>query len=166
MNDSDYQELLEASWRRKLTPAEETRLQAWLAVHSDKQSEWEAEAGLNQLIAQLPDAPVASNFTARVVQQLDRETAAAPRPSRVAEWCRRMFLRPASGLAWAAVLIAAGWLGYHQLGNSSRRERAQDLVVLLKSVGPEPTLFVDFDAIHKLPQADDEELYAVLSVQQ
>jgi len=169
MNEAEYQDLREAGWRRKLTPAEEARLQAWLAVHPDEQRDWDAEAGLNQLLGQLPDAPVPSNFTARVLQELDRETAPESPPvsrgGRLVEWLIRGFRRPAAGLGWAAALMIAGWLGYHQFSKPAGEAQPQDLAVLFKTVGQEPALFEDFDAIHKLPQADDEELYAVLSVQ-
>jgi len=165
MNEVDYQELREAGWRRKLTPAEAARLQGWLALHPEQQMEWEAEAGLNQLLSQLPDAPVASNFTARVLQELNRETAGVPDRAEPAGWLARWFRRPAAGLAWAAVLMVAGWIGYHQFTKPSGTAQAHDLAVLFKTVGQEPSLFEDFDAIRKLPQADDEELYAVLNVQ-
>jgi anti-sigma factor RsiW len=173
MNEAEYQDLREAGWRRKLTPAEEARLQAWLAQHPDHQKDWEAEAGLNQLLGQLRDAPVASNFTARVLQELDRKSTPESVPESVplfprgkfGEWLGRGFRRPAAGLAWAAVLMIAGWVGYHEFSKPSGQAQAQDLAVLFKTVGQEPALFEDFDAIHKLPQADDEELYAVLSVQ-
>ena len=169
MNEAEYQELREAGWRRKLTPAEEARLQAWMALHPEQQRDWEAEAGLNQLLGQLRDAPVASNFTARVLQELDRESAPVSVPvsrgGSLIEWLSRGFRRPAAGLAWAAALMFAGWAGYHQFSKPTGTAQAQDLAVLFKTVGQEPALFEDFDAIHKLPQADDEELYAVLSVQ-
>ena len=169
MNEAEYQDLREAGWRRKLTPAEEARLQAWLVLHPDQQRDWDAEAGLNQLLGHLRDAPVASNFTARVLQELARESVPESVPvfrrGSLGEWLSRWFQRPAAGLAWAAVLMIAGWAGYHQFSKPSGQAQAQDLAVLFKTVGQEPALFEDFDAIHKLPQADDEELYAVLSVQ-
>ena len=98
MNEAEYQELQEAGWRRRLTPAEEARIQAWLAAQPERRAEWEAEAGLNQWLGQLPDVPVASNFTARVMQKLDRERLTAPRRAGLAEWFSRAFRRPAVGL--------------------------------------------------------------------
>ncbi len=58
MNETEYRELMEASWRRQLTAAEEARLQAWLVAHPDEQPRWESESSLNQLLEQLPDVPV------------------------------------------------------------------------------------------------------------
>ena len=57
MNEAEYQELLEASWRRDLTPAEMARLHAGLAEQPDLRAGWEDESGLNRLLDQLPDAP-------------------------------------------------------------------------------------------------------------
>src|SRR5262245_52089399 len=79
MNESEYQALMEASWRRPLTDEEQARLDAWLRTHPAAHNEWEAEMALNRLLEQLPEAPVASNFTARVLQALDRESAALER---------------------------------------------------------------------------------------
>ena len=165
MNDADYEELKETAWRRKLSPAEEAKLQEWLGQNPNQQADWEAELGLNQLLGQLPQVAVASNFTARVLQELDKDSASSARHQNSGAWFTRWFRRPAAGLAWAAVLMVTGWLGYHQFSKPSGVARADDLAVLVKTVGQEPALFEDFDAIYTLPQADDEELYAVLSVQ-
>ena len=75
-NDPIYNHLRELSWRRKLTGAEEAELRAWLAAHPEAQADWEAEAGLNAALGRLPDVPVPSNFTARVLQAAEREAAA------------------------------------------------------------------------------------------
>src|SRR5437867_12432322 len=75
MNESLYQELREISWRRKLTPEEETRLQGWLAAHGDKQAERELEQSLSEQLRHLSDAPLSSNFTSQVMHTLDAELA-------------------------------------------------------------------------------------------
>ena len=54
-------------------------MRAWLAAHPEAQADWEAEAGLSEALGQLPDAPVPSNFTARVLQSVERESAAERR---------------------------------------------------------------------------------------
>ena len=75
MNDSEQQKLREASWRRPLAPDEEARLQQHLAAHPDAQAGWEEDLALNHLLAQTPAAPVASNFTARVLQAVELDAA-------------------------------------------------------------------------------------------
>src|SRR6266576_1862078 len=71
--------LRELSWRRPLTESEEAELRAWLAAHPEAQAGWEAETHLSAMLHQLPDATVPSNFTARVRQAVEQETAAAGR---------------------------------------------------------------------------------------
>src|ERR1035437_6364542 len=106
-DDPIYNHLRELSWRRKLTAAEEAQLQAWLAAHPDAQLDWEAEAGLTATLAALPDAPVPSNFTARVLQAAERETAAEQRRSgwNWAGWLRRRWLPK---VALTASVLCAG----------------------------------------------------------
>lgn len=167
MNDSEYQALIEESWRRPLTAAEQTRLDTWLAANPAVRRDWEADAALTRELLRLPNAPVASNFTALVMLSVEREVkVAARRPSlfeRFAQWLRR----PAARLAWAMVLIAAGLFGYQQHRANVREEMAKGLSALASMATlSDPTVFEDFEAIRSLGQAaptDDEELYAVLS---
>src|SRR5580692_12925488 len=80
MNDQDYKQLREAGWRRKLTDHEAAELQKHLAAHPELREEWEADTGLNSLLEKLPEAPaVSSNFTALVMQAVEREAGARNR---------------------------------------------------------------------------------------
>src|SRR5258707_9900894 len=104
-NDPLFIKFRELSWRRKLTPAEQTELRNWLAAHVEAQADWEAEAGLSDALDQLPDAPVPSNFTANVLQAIQRETAAEARARQTAfPWWRRLPWLPRT--AFAAVVVA------------------------------------------------------------
>src|SRR5688572_31432605 len=100
MNHELYQELVETSWRRKLTSEEEAELRAYLAAHPELQEEWEDEVFLTQRLDRLPNAPLASNFTAQVLQKLDldvaREERATRRPWQMSGWGRRWLPRYAS----------------------------------------------------------------------
>src|SRR5262245_27418143 len=107
MNDPLEKKLREISWRRKLSPAEEAELRAWLATHPDAEAEWKAEAGLNEILERLPNAPVPTNFTARVLEAIEREEAAEARRR---EWKWRLLLPRA---AVAAVIFTVAGLGYH-----------------------------------------------------
>ena len=165
MNDSEYQMLLVESWRRGLTPGEKARLQAFLAEQPERAVDWERETALNDALNRLPDAPVASNFTALVMQAVERESKRTePQGGESFGWFTRWLRRPASGLAWAAALALLAWSGYEQFYGRPHRERAMELSLIMKTVAPEAGVFGDFDAIQRLPAADDEELYAVLNV--
>ena len=166
MNESEYQALVEASWRRSLTDDEEARLDAWLRVHPEAHNEWEAESALNRILEELPEAPVASNFTARVLQAVERESATAARHESVLDRLKHWFWRPAPRVAWA--LLAAGLLGfgYQQHQTNVRGQMAKGLSVLANvATLSGPVVLQDFEAIQRLGQSapsDDEELYALL----
>src|SRR3954465_6935027 len=110
MNPNDPLEtrLREISWRRKLTPAEEGELRAWLAAHPEARAAWAAERELNEFLAGMPEAPVSSNFTARVLHAVEREAAAEARRLNP-KWSWRSFLPKT---AVAAVALMAGVFAY------------------------------------------------------
>ena len=88
------QELAELVWRRPLTPDEMARLRQFLAAHPEARSQWESEAALTRALDRLPPAPVSSNFTAQVLQAVQRTPA---RPA----WRRQFDLA-----SW----LPAGWM--------------------------------------------------------
>src|SRR6185436_14507392 len=88
--DPVYKRLRELSWRRPLTESEQAELRAWLAAHPEAEDDWETEKHLSAMLHKLPDAPVPSNFTARVRQAVEQETAAAGRrPGFPSRWAGR-----------------------------------------------------------------------------
>lgn len=167
MNESEYQALIEASWRRALTDDEQARLDSWLRTHPATQNEWEAEAALNRLLEQLPEAPVASNFTARVLQAVERESAAAARRESVFDRVKHWFWRPAPRVAWALVVAGLLGFGYHQHQTNVTSQVAKGLSVMANvATLSDPVVLQDFEAIQRLAKSapgDDEELYAVLN---
>src|SRR5437879_8108066 len=129
--DPFYRKLLEISWRRKLTESEAAELQAWLAAHPEIHAEWQEEAQLNELLEALPDAPMPSNFTARVLAEVEREEKLQARAGgsswRFWNWPFRWLPRA----AFAAVVLGSGLLAYHQhVIARERRELAVDLAKL------------------------------------
>ena len=168
MNESEYQALIEAGWRRSLTDDEQSRLDAWLRTHPEAHNEWEAESALNRLLEHLPEAPVASNFTARVLQAVERESAAeARRESKsIFDRVRQWFWRPAPRVAWALLVAGLLGFGYHQHQTNVRGEMARGLSVLANvATLSGPAVLQDFEAIDRLGKSapgDDEELYALL----
>ncbi|MBT7029115.1 MAG: hypothetical protein HN969_16315, partial [Verrucomicrobia bacterium] len=75
MNQSEFDNLLQTAIERDLTDGELARLQRWLTANPADQAEWEA---LDHLLASLPDTPVATNFAARVLDEIRRAEAAQP----------------------------------------------------------------------------------------
>jgi hypothetical protein len=165
MNESEYQALIEAGWRRALTSEEQARMDIWLAAqpHPQPPVDLEAEAALTHLLQKLPDAPLGSNFTAQVLQALEREAAAESRVTtpfaRFGQWLRR----PAIRLAWAVLVVGTVWFGYQQHQENVREDVTRGFAVLAKVAAlSDPTVLQDFDAIQRFP-GQDEELFAVLN---
>jgi ferric-dicitrate binding protein FerR (iron transport regulator) len=165
MNDPSYHPLRELSWRRKLTAAEAAELQAWLAAHPETRADWEAEAGLNEALGRLAGAPVPSNFTARVLQAVERDAAAELRRRKQSwqVWRRWRWLPKA---AFAAVVLSAGLISYEQAAKAARPAEYGQSVAVVADVSslPGPDVLKDFDAIRALkptPSADEELLVAL-----
>jgi len=161
-HDPVYNGLRETSWRRELTGAEQAELGAYLAGHPEAQADWEAEGVLNAGLHRLPGAPVSSNFTARVLQAVERESAAAERvsPGTGMWWWRVLVPRAAAAL----IVIGAGWFGYLQHKAIQREDLAKGLAVVATVASPPSAqVLEDFDAISRLnpARAADEELLAL-----
>jgi hypothetical protein len=167
MNESEYQHLRETSWRRPLSGDEEARLESYLALHPEAQSDWELESGLTGFLGQLPDAPMPSNFTAQTLQAVEREMAAAPRGmpfwERLEQWVHRAFPR----VAWACIVTALAFVGYHQYQAYSRDEMEKALIQFTKAADlKDPGIFKDLEAIRRvgqMPPPADEDLWLALN---
>ena len=158
--DPVYKRLRELRWRRPLTESEQAELRAWLAAHPEAQPGWEVEKHLSAMLQQLPDAPVPSNFTARVLQAVGQETAAAGRRPGF-QWARRWrgFL---PRTAAAVVAVGLGLFAYHRY-EAYRLTTDVGIVAAVPEV-PKPEVLEDFEAIRRLASAPqpDEELLALL----
>jgi len=116
---------------------------------------------LRKLLSRLPDAPVASNFTARVMQAVDlEESRRARRWNFILNW--RAFLARAA-VAAVAVVFAGLTLQHHEL-NAHRSALARN-VALVAEAQPLPSMdaLKNFDAIQRMsqPAHADEELLAL-----
>jgi anti-sigma factor RsiW len=163
-NDPIYNHLREVSWRQKLTNAEEAELRTWLATHPEAQADWQAEAGLNAGLGRLPDAPVPSNFTARVLQAVEREAVAELRRPQ-GNWLTWLWLRWLPRAAFAAIFVGVGLLSFREVQTVHRKKMVESVAaVSAVSSLPSPDILKDFDAIRALnpTPAPDEQLLAVL----
>jgi hypothetical protein len=154
------------SLKRKLSAEEEAQLRGWLAAHPEKQPGWEEELALNQQLERLPNAPLASNFTAQVLGKLDlelrREELVAARPGKFTSWWRGLVPRFASVL----LLGLLGGTAIVQYRERQREEMAEGLMQVAPVASVlHPDVLQNFDAIHHLghvPAVSDEELLAAL----
>src|SRR4051812_31797086 len=150
--DPVYHRLLEISWRRKLTDAEAAELQALLAAHPEVQAEWADEANLNELLEDLPVAPVPSNFTSRVLRELERQEAGEARASQGKTrrfWNWHLPWLPRA--AFAAIVLGSGLLVYRQHTvnvHVTQLRLASDLATLAAAGGTMPSqVLTNYDAI-------------------
>jgi hypothetical protein len=145
-NDPLERHLRELSWRKNLTHTEQARLRAWLAEHPETQAEWETEAALTEALGQMPDVPVPSNFTARVMQAAERE-AADQQHARPIGWFWRWPARWLPKAAIASVILGSGIMAYqHARVLHTRAEIAGSLQDLQK--------LVVASGVSKIPEAE------------
>jgi hypothetical protein len=159
--DPLYEQLREISWRRKLTPSEEARLSAWLLAHPEAEADWASEAALNEALGALPNVPIASNFTARVVASAQSQAAKQPQNSARMSWAVRWWRSWLPRSAVAAVVLGAGLLSYNQYNHFLITRRvARSLATMSKGPSlPSPEILEDFDTISAMsstPPADEE----------
>src|SRR4051812_4743501 len=101
MNDVRKEELIRLSMQRELTAEEEASLERWLAAHPVARTQWEEERALSRAIHSLPDVPVSSNFSSRVLQALDLEQSGDERRAEGKNWFRSFLPR----LSWVTVAL-------------------------------------------------------------
>jgi hypothetical protein len=150
-NDPLFHRFLEISWRRKLTEAETAELRAWLAQHPEALGDWEIEAALDHLLARLPDAPMPSNFTARVLVEAQRQARDPQLSGRNWQfWKWRLNWLPR--VALAALVLGTGTVIYRQ------HETAQQNKALVENLGlvsmPSPEILTNFQAIRYMTVAN------------
>jgi len=147
-NDHGWREI---RWRRPLTPAETACLRSWLAEHPGEQAAWEDEEALGRLLEGLPEAPVSSNFTARVLQAVEREDRRAAQDRRGGFSWRGWWGRALPRLAWGGTAAALVLVSVHQYQSLERARVARDMArIALVSALPPAEIFADFEVISQL----------------
>lgn len=157
---------LEASWRGRLSPSEEAGLRAWLASHPQAQTDWEAETALTDALGMLPQAPVPSNFTARVLDAVEYETRRRPGRGRWPEWAPWHW-RWLPRAAFFAIVAAGGLIAFHHMRDvhQEKYQYARSVVAFSRVESlPGPAILENFDAIRALDQTPgpDQELLKLL----
>jgi anti-sigma factor RsiW len=128
-----------------------------LRAQPEAQADLELESRLSEALARVPDAPLPSNFTARVLQAVEREEARGAR-TRSWSWYWRVLV---PRVAVAVVVIGFAGLAYQRHELDQRAEFARD-IALLAQAQPVPSVeaLKNFDAIQRMgqttPRADDD----------
>lgn len=166
MNEDPLPHLQDTLLRRELTPDEEHALTAWLSLHPEAALAWQEDVRLARAFRQLPDAAVPSNFTVRVLNEVQREVAKTrrarnARPGGVFGW-RPLFWIPAATAALAILAIVGGqeWRTQRQ-----QAEFARDITQLRVMAALPPEVLEDFETIQRFGESAspvDFELLAAL----
>jgi len=172
MKTSELDQLQATIHHRALTPTERKRLGTLLAENAAQRASWEEEDNLSRLLARLPDAPLASNFTAQVLEAVNRSEQIEARRSSWRDWIPRM--RPS--IAWGVAVVFLVSLSLFVLleQNSQRAHMASSLAKITEGVNataqaaqlPPVEVLQNFEAIDHLRRArwlPDEELLVALS---
>ena len=117
---------------------------------------------MRELLSRLPDVPVASNFTARVLQAVDLEESRRARKwNFILNW--RAFL-PRAAVATAVILFAGLTIQHHEL-NVHRAAFAKNVVLVAGTPMPSMDALKNFDIIRRMsqPAHADEGLLALAS---
>jgi len=151
------QELRELLWQRQLSAAERARV----AGQPELRAELELETRLNDALTQLPAVKVSSNFTARVLQAIDREDTFPQTNARRWSWTRWL---PRLAVSTAAIAFAAISWQHHEM-NQRRTAIAQSLAQVAEtSAMPGVEVLANYDAIQRMGQSQhaDEQLLALM----
>ena len=141
-------------WRRKPAATERAGLRA--------EPDLELEARLTEALTRLPDAPVPSNFTARVLDAIEFEEKQAARLRQPA-WNWRAWLPRLAVVG--AILVFTG-VGYQRYKTEAQRASLVKKVALVTAAQPVPSVeaLENLDAIQRMsqPARADTELLADL----
>ncbi|HEV2694576.1 MAG TPA: hypothetical protein VG347_16905 [Verrucomicrobiae bacterium] len=135
--------LRESLWRRKLTDAERAQLPT--------DAELAAEARLTDALAKTANVPVASNFTARVMDAIEREERQTAR-AHGARWSWR-FVFPRLAMT-AAVLVFTGVTIQRYEASSHRLEMVRTVAMVASHTSaPSVDALKDLEAIQRMSQS-------------
>ena len=149
MNEKEPDSLRETAWRRPLTGSEWRQLRERMTGHDGSEAEdWQEELALTRALASLPDSPVASNFTSRVMHEIEREEAQVSKSFPLPAW-RRWVPR----IAFATVAVGLVWFSAHRQEIKQQKQAARELVEISEIASvPSVEVLKDFEAIHRMSQ--------------
>lgn len=166
MSEDPIQKLRDTLLCRDLSPDEERALADWLAAHPDEARAWKEDRVVGRALRGLPRPAMSTNFTARVMAEIRRETGTTVdlRPSvRRRLWERWRGFLPLS----AAGLVLVGGLAVWEFRRDQHRlaeaERQRAALRVLAEISP--LALEDFEVIRQLgdpPAPVDFELLAAL----
>ena len=152
MSLPDRTKLTEALQRGRLTPQELSQLDQHLAEHPDERKTWQEDLSLTDLLGQISDVPLSSNFTSQVLEAVRRENPV--RSIGRVGWRTLLGRNWVPKLATSLSIVVFGLLAYrHHQVVTVRQEMARSLAEISEhSGGATLELLQNFDAIRRLGQ--------------
>lgn len=156
MNELDRSDLLKLAVQRPLSSNELTRLRSLYGTEPDGMEAMELDLRVTQSISQLPNVPVSSNFTAQVLQRVERVEGGRRVKAGSGFWGVLMrWVRP---ITVGSALAFVGVVGYLQYRTSARVEFAESVATLSTAAAVPPLeLLQNFEAINQLSQVPRDE---------
>jgi anti-sigma factor RsiW len=165
MNEAERNDLQAKILQFNLSPEEHARLKAHIAAHPELTADLHDDLALNQILEGLPDAPISSNFTGRVLQIVEWEQRKARRDQELSvwSWFRLNWARAAVAMS---VVLGTALLSSHYYQERQRAELAHSVsqVTEVTSAVPSVDILRDFEAIRRLNQKSDVD-YELLAMQ-
>jgi anti-sigma factor RsiW len=162
MNEPTYNELKEKSWVEPLSAQEAAELKQYLGDNPDLQHDWEDDAALTTALNRLPNVPVSSNFTSRVMQAVQREEAQTERKAE--SW--RAFWRFGwiPKFAMAIAMLCLGTFSFHEYQIASAAKLVKEVREVAEAAPiPHVDWLKDFETINQMGKvaiADDDLMMA------
>ncbi len=158
MKHTIRKQALETVWRREFTADERAWLEGHLGGDDAQRLLFEEEEALSRLLTGVPNAPLSSNFTARVVAAARLEEARSARGggdlgtagwlSRLAGYVKRSWVTQTTA---AGLVVAIGLSVVYGVKAYQRQQFVQVLATVTQvAVIPEIEVLQDFDAIRLL----------------
>ncbi len=159
MKQPELDLLIDLARRRVLTNEERARLNQILEVNPGGWPNRDEELALTGLLDRLPAAPLASNFSARVMQAIELAEADSGRTAKRRSWLN---LRGWMGrLAWSTAAIALSLTSWTQYRTWQRTEYARSITAISEVAAvPSVEMLRDFEVIHtfaRVPTAVEAE---------
>lgn len=150
MNPTAFEKLVAVASRRELTETERLELESMLRRYPELRPVWEQEEQLNRILRRLPAAPVSTNFTSQVLDQI-HSYARRRQSSWIAVLANTVF-RPRLAWRFAAVLVVlALFIGVYKRHDTSQNTLETCLAALPAESLAQVELWTDFDVIRHLP---------------
>lgn len=145
------QSILDNLWRFSGRAPTAAEWEALLQAHPEWRSEIEEERALTEMLQNLPDSPISSNFVAQVMSAAERENRrpSQPEPLSPGQFSWKSWWPRLASIAGLAVLAI---ISFQAIERQNRSQMAEAIAQVSKLTAGSPlTAWEDFDSISRMP---------------